>query len=437
MPSQNLPRITHETKERLSTPQKEKIRKREERRRARDLARNLFPVDHDKTQVKDVQNGEETYLNTESSYNDAADNFFPTDNEMQGCSSDRPMTEFSADENDAAMALLDLKNDNRFSSIRSPLTADTGTQTINYGSGSGGILIDDLIQTERQLTAFTGIPNFSFLRTLCETIEFALLQVKSNENIYKLHIEHRIILTLIKLKTNQCFEIIASYFGISRATCISYFERTVQILAATLEGFIPWPDKRTILNNLPKDFEKYPDTRVVLDCTEIATAKHSCPACQLQTFSYYKSTNTVKILLGIAPSGLITFVSKAMGGKASDKFIFNHSRIAYKCQPRDAIMCDKGFQIEEECAALNLKLIRPPFIKGGNPLTAEEAEENQNIARARVHVERSIQRMKVFKILKPVLGSNLLPVIDDIIITICALVNLSSPILSDERFLTN
>lgn len=58
------------------------------------------------------------------------------------------------------------------------------------------------------------------------------------------------------------------------------------------------------------------------------------------------------------------------------------------------------------------------------------------IASARVHVERTIQRMKIFKILNGRVGLSLtmVPYMDSIEGIIVGIVNLSAPILSVEKF---
>jgi hypothetical protein len=44
----------------------------------------------------------------------------------------------------------------------------------------------------------------------------------------------------------------------------------------------------------------------------------------------------------VSPGGLLTFVSKGYGGRASDKCIFEQSGVINKCEPYiDAIMVDK------------------------------------------------------------------------------------------------
>ena len=139
----------------------------------------------------------------------------------------------------------------------------------------------------------------------------------------------------------------------------------------------------------------------------------------------------------MTPDGLISLVSDLFGGKASDSFMFAESNIVEKCEEGDAIMVDKGFRGRADtlCADQFIQLIRPPFKWRDEPqLSAEDCENNVSIARARVHVERVNERIKNFNILCDEINWNILPYMNDIIVVICALVNLSSPILSEDKF---
>lgn len=57
-------------------------------------------------------------------------------------------------------------------------------------------------------------------------------------------------------------------------------------------------------------------------------------------------------------------------------------------------MVDKGFLIDEICTVHRIGIVRPPFLKGDTQFTHQASMETALIASARVHVERSIQRMK-------------------------------------------
>ena len=152
-------------------------------------------------------------------------------------------------------------------------------------------------------------------------------------------------------------------------------------------------------------------------------------------YSHYKGCETLKFLLGVTPSGLICYVSKVYGGRASDKAIFNQSGLLKKVIPtKEAIMVDKGFDIEVECAENHIKLIMPPKLGKRNQFSKEEVEVTVDIAAARVHVERAIQRFKQFKIVKGKVQATLIPYMDKITTVIVAICNLKNPILADNKF---
>ena len=67
---------------------------------------------------------------------------------------------------------------------------------------------------------------------------------------------------------------------------------------------------------------------------------------QRLTNSSYRHRNTWKILVGVAPNGVITFVSKAYPGPTSDKKIVEHSEVLKQMVPGDLILADKGFLIK-------------------------------------------------------------------------------------------
>lgn len=74
-------------------------------------------------------------------------------------------------------------------------------------------------------------------------------------------------------------------------------------------------------------------------------------------------------------------------------------------------MADKGFpQISTGLLERNATFVMPPFAY--NPqFTEEEVIEGYQIASIRIHVERAIQRIKIFNILKNI-NIELLPYID-------------------------
>ena len=165
-----------------------------------------------------------------------------------------------------------------------------------------------------------------------------------------------------------------------------------------------WATRRTVEETMPEVFrQKYPLTRVVLDCTELFIEKPSCFRAQSETYSLYKSHNTAKGLVAIAPNGALTFVSDLYGGHCSDKVIVEHCGILQLLEEGDAVISDRGFEIQDLLASKKVYLNIPPFMRSKDQLNPDEEDETREIASVRIHAERTIERVKYFNILKQIL----------------------------------
>ena len=109
-----------------------------------------------------------------------------------------------------------------------------------------------------------------------------------------------------------------------------------------------------------KDF--YPRTCVTTDCTEIKTQQPSSLVLNSQLYSTYKSSCTLKCLLGIAPHGAVTFVSTLFTGCMSDVEITNLSGLIDLLEAGDDVMADKGFTIKKVLNEKQVTLNIPPFL---------------------------------------------------------------------------
>ncbi|XP_018374077.1 PREDICTED: uncharacterized protein LOC108768218 [Trachymyrmex cornetzi] len=193
---------------------------------------------------------------------------------------------------------------------------------------------------------------------------------------------------------------------------------------------IPWPDREMIRSNMPIAFKNFNTTRIIMDCAEIPIEKPHCVKCRILTYSNYKKRHTIKWNVALTPSGLIVHVSSSYGGRSFDKFIVIDSGILDKLDPYDAVMVDRGFLIENECLQRHLILIQPLFLKKKLQLSKAEALRIAEIAQARVHVERVIQRLREFSFLSDEVPWNLITYFDEILIIMAAIVNLSAPVLN-------
>lgn len=284
------------------------------------------------------------------------------------------------------------------------------------------------LKSEENLNILCGIPSFQVLNWLTE----CFIELKPNDKALT-PVKNRIVMTCRKLRTKLSFRDIAIQFGYNERTCANYFHATIQILAKICQCLIYWPTKDEVLKSMPNCFKDFQSTRIVLDCTEVPIESFSCEICRCVTYSHYKGCHTAKFLICVTPSGLISYVSKGYGGRSTDKTIFDESKLLDRMENGDAIMVDKGFLIEKSCAKAGIQLYRPPFLLE-KKFSKEQSEFTASIARARVHVERRIMRLKLFKILSERIPQTTLPYIDDIMIVVARLTNLGAPILSDDKF---
>ncbi|XP_070386429.1 uncharacterized protein [Dermacentor albipictus] len=186
---------------------------------------------------------------------------------------------------------------------------------------------------------------------------------------------------------------------LARAPLHNIIAETVQLISELLKVTVAVPPKEDVVEHLPISFKQFSNVRVIVDCTEIPIGLPNCLRCALQTYSFYKKGFTVKYMVTVTPSGLIAHISQRYGGRTSDKAVFEQSGLIKQLDPiSDAIMADPGFLIDDICADHLIELIRPPLRKQ-KQMSKGDALRTQNIASARVHVERAIQRMKIFKVL--------------------------------------
>ena len=82
------------------------------------------------------------------------------------------------------------------------------------------------------------------------------------------------------------------------------------------------------------------------------------------TWSQYKQANTVKILIGISPQGVTTFVSVSWGGRVSDKHLTRESGLLKKLLPGDILLADRGFDNAKDVGLMQASLEIPAFTKG-------------------------------------------------------------------------
>ena len=168
----------------------------------------------------------------------------------------------------------------------------------------------------------------------------------------------------------------------------------------------------------------------IIDYTEIYIERPLNLNARAQTFSNYKSHNTIKYLIGITPAGAVSFLSAGWGGRASDKEITLKSGFLDKLTHGDCVLADRGFLVEEELATRGAVLRIPAFTRGKKQMTAKDIDISRQIAHARFHVERVIGRLKKFKILNTTIPIAQVDLTDNIMVTIAGIINLNASVVN-------
>lgn len=205
-------------------------------------------------------------------------------------------------------------------------------------------------------------------------------------------------------------------------------------------GELPtWPHRDVIAQNMPETYKAdFPSTFAILDCTELKMERPTSPVLQSQSFSNYKSTNTLKSLVACDPRGAVIFSSALFTGSMSDKEIVRQCGIiplleklidTGYLQRGDGIMADKGFLIEEEMRAVGLQLNLQPISRSKRQMPAGDVLVTKRIAKHRVHVERAIAKIKKFRIVSDKIPNTRLGIINHIWYVVSILSNFQPHIL--------
>lgn len=155
-------------------------------------------------------------------------------------------------------------------------------------------------------------------------------------------------MTLIRFRLNLTLQDLAYRFGISVSTTSAIILKWIDILFVRLSPLIKWPTREELIETTPMSFRQHFKTKVavIIDCFEIFCNQPKNLLARAKTFSSYKHHNTVKILIGITPQGVISFISKAWGGRTSDRYLTESSGFLKNLLPGDVVLADRGFDME-------------------------------------------------------------------------------------------
>ena len=210
-----------------------------------------------------------------------------------------------------------------------------------------------------------------------------------------------LFLTLTRLRLGLLEKDLGDTFNILQQEVSQVFATWIDRLYYCLGQLSFKTDRESTKKNLPKCFKPdYEDVYLIIDCTEIFIEKPSQIIQQSCTWSEYKGHNTGKGLIAISPLLLPVFVSEIFPGSKSDEDILRDSGILSLAQEGDRWLADKGFIVQHILDNYGVIVETPEKLSGKTQFTPEQDIHNRKNSQVRVHVERAIRRVKVFRILK-------------------------------------
>lgn len=301
--------------------------------------------------------------------------------------------------------------------------------------------IDKYKSNDSDIEFYTGLPNYKTLIFCFDLVQEASNKTgeKEGELNQKTHKIGRpraltpfqeYIMVLMRLRLGLFEKDLAHRFDIAIGTVSNITRKWYKLLRVELGPLIRMPERDIIKYYSPPAFKQlFPKVVIVIDCTEIEMERPSALNTQSACYSSYKSRPTMKVLVGITPSGVLSFISELFPGSTSDQEIVLKSNFLDILAPGDSVMADKGFTIKDELASVGAVLEMPSFLKKGTQFTEDDINKNKAIASLRIHVERQMERIKNWHILDRRIPITMAPYASDIVVIISALANFLPPLI--------
>lgn len=172
---------------------------------------------------------------------------------------------------------------------------------------SASRLSEDVIRME------TGLPT----KEVFNIVVLYALRFKDSINYYygwcvnMISFEDQIFITLMKARQNYTNLHLAQLVSCSTATISNIVTTFTHVLHYILFHDIMTTMPIRFKNDTcaPSSFSQFSSCRVVIDCTDVEIATPKLMSHQSVTYSSFRGMNSFKVLIGVAPNAVITFVS--------------------------------------------------------------------------------------------------------------------------------
>ncbi|XP_077437124.1 uncharacterized protein LOC144060999 isoform X2 [Vanacampus margaritifer] len=233
---------------------------------------------------------------------------------------------------------------------------------------------------------YTGLPNFFVL----ETVMLLLAPHMDTIRNAKLSKFQQLLLTLMRLRLDLRNQDLAYRFGVKVGTVVRTVHHVVTIMSSTLvPTAVFWPSRAELRKNLPAALRSScPDCAVIVDCF---TVPCEGPVARGNEQDAAVAGNVLNYLIGVAPQGVVTFISKGVLGDFSPRNLAESSGFLCKLLPGDVVLANRDLDITDAVAARGARFGITDCFQHDQSLTAGSPPDTIGV---QAHVERVVSMVR-------------------------------------------
>ncbi|XP_058808522.1 uncharacterized protein LOC131674060 [Phymastichus coffea] len=247
--------------------------------------------------------------------------------------------------------------------------------------------------------------------------DFLLAKIVNSPNEFKLRKEYILMIFLMKIKSGWTFANLGKFLKLNETITFNIFLSTLECLSTLSRYLVKRLNTSVLQAKLTKSLNL--SSRVIVDCVLFEISITSYLDKQILCYSNEKQYYSIKVLIGVSPSGFICFKSKAAGATVTDYQIIVDSQLFDFLEDDDVILADTCFpEIKSDIYASGKRI---------SLLTRTLPKENSEFSKQKADIinifTTTVERLKSYQILSRI-PEDMLSHIDKVIDVACVLINL-------------
>ena len=167
------------------------------------------------------------------------------------------------------------------------LEEEVGSLQFSYGKH----ILQLMSENDSKTKFYTGLPTYAVYKALFDYLEPKLMHARRESVVSdtskgrkrKLTLMEEFLSVLMRLRLGLVVEDVADRFHISTGTYSKIFHTWIKVFAREMKVIFPWPSREKIRATMPKQFAPYPNTRIIIDCTEFFIQRPTSLQSQCET----------------------------------------------------------------------------------------------------------------------------------------------------------